>query len=398
MPELAYREVYPMNRKEARRRLVQTYLDTHSIRKTARIWGTSRQVVRKWVRRYLQAGEAGLEDRSRRPHRSPRKTPPEVEQQVLEAWQRTGYGRQRLAWYLARQGLNLSPHTIRHILRRHRPPQPRPRRKPLYPAHWAWEEAQPLTLWQVDVKEIPDKGALGTLRVTHWRRRRLPSYQWTACEGRTRLRFLAYSSALNRTNGLAFLILVTMWLRAHGVETPLVFQTDWGQEFGGDNPERVQRLSAQFLAPLQARLARYPKGRKGYNGRVERSHRTDDEEFYRPYALRIQTPEDLLRYAGRWLVFYNMLRPHYGAGMEGRPPFTVLKHLGYTGPDSLAAFPPLLLDTLSTDLLLACSPQEGGNDLLAYYKNLVVRAFQCSDILPNPLPFALTPSSFPLSC
>jgi len=30
---------------------------------------------------------------------------------------------------------------------------------------------------------------------------------------------------------------------------------------------------------------RYPLGRKQYNGRVERSHRTDDEEFYRPYLL-----------------------------------------------------------------------------------------------------------------
>jgi len=192
-------------------------------------------------------------------------------------------------------------------------------------------------VWPLDVKEIPHQGALGTLRVTHWRRRRLPAHQWTACEGRARLRFPAYSSALNRTHGLAFLVLVAMWLRAHGVEAPRVFQTDWGQEFGGDNPEHTQRLSEQFLAPLQAGLARYPKG---HNGQVERSHRTDDEAFYWPYALRIQPPEDLLRHAGRWVVFYNMLRPHYGAGMEGRPPLTVLKHLGYTGPDTLTAFPP----------------------------------------------------------
>ena len=186
MPELAYRELYAMNRKEARRRLVQTYRETGSIRKTAQLWGTSRQVVRKWVRRYEAEGEPGLADRSRRPHRSPRQTPPEVEQQVLAAWRKTGYGRQRLAWYLARQGVPGSPHTIRHILRRHRPPQPRPRRKPLYPAHWAWEAEQPFVLWQVDVKAIPDKQALGTERVTHWRRHRLPPYPWTACEGRTR--------------------------------------------------------------------------------------------------------------------------------------------------------------------------------------------------------------------
>jgi hypothetical protein len=63
---------------------------------------------------------------------------------------------------------------------------------------------------------------------------------------------LALSHHLNRTNGLAYLVLVTMWLRAFGCETPVTFQTDWGEEFGGDNPERVRQLSEQFLAPLDA--------------------------------------------------------------------------------------------------------------------------------------------------
>ena len=71
MPNLAYGERYAMNRKEARRRLVQTYRETGSIRKTAQIWGPSRQVVRKWVRRFQEEGEAGLEGRPRRPHHAP---------------------------------------------------------------------------------------------------------------------------------------------------------------------------------------------------------------------------------------------------------------------------------------------------------------------------------------
>jgi len=36
---------------------------------------------------------------------------------------------------------------------------------------------------------------------------------------------------------------------------------------------------------LGGALRRYPLGRKGYNGRVERRHRTDDEEFDRPYPV-----------------------------------------------------------------------------------------------------------------
>ena len=51
MADLAYREVYAMDRVEARKHLGQTYRETGSISKTARLWHTSRQVVRKWVRR-----------------------------------------------------------------------------------------------------------------------------------------------------------------------------------------------------------------------------------------------------------------------------------------------------------------------------------------------------------
>ncbi len=232
-----------------------------------------------------------------------------------------------------------------------------------------------MSLQDPEGKDILDKGALGTQRTTHLRRQGLPRYQWTACDGRTRLRFLAYSHRIHRTNGLAFMILVLMWLRAFAIQTPVTFQTDWGQEFGGDNPERVRQLSHQFLQPLQGQLARYPKGRKGYNGPVvptgsrgKRSHRTDDEEFYRPYLLNISDVQDFLIYSQRWVYFYNVLSPHFGASMNGRTPLAVLQSLGYTGDPAVAIFPPVLLGKLGTDLLMACDPVNG-IDLLAYYFN-----------------------------
>ncbi len=367
MADLAYREVYTMTRIEARLRLVTTYHETSSIRETARRWRTSRQVVRKWISRYEAEGLSGLEDRSRRPRTSPRQTPPQIEEQVLEAWEKTRYGRHRLALYLRAHGLSLSPHTIRHIFRRRRPPQKRKPRKPLYPAMWAWEQDQPFSLLQTDVKDIHDKQALGTNRTVHLRRQRLPRYQWTACDARTRLRFLAYSHRLNRTNGIAFMVLVLMWLRAHDVQANITFQTDWGQEFGGDNPTRIAQLSTRYLLPLGGDLRRYPLGRKGYNGRVERSHRTDDEEFYRPYLLHAKDSNHLLRLARHWVYFYNVIRPHFGKGMNAKPPLDVLHNLGYNGPATLGALAPIILDGISTDLVLACH-KDPGNDLFATYK------------------------------
>jgi transposase len=359
--DLAYREAYVMNREAARMRLVET--ETGSITETARRWHTSRNVVRKWVERYRDDGAKGLGDRSRRPHRSPSRTQAQTEDVVVEAKKATGYGRKRLAWYLWREkGLILSPHTIRHILRRNGFTGRKTKRKTFYPAHWAWEEDGPFALAQVDVKDVLDKGALGTKLWDHLAKRKLPRYQWTFLEGRTRLRFLSWSHEITLTNGLCFMALVMLWLRGHGIEGEVAWQTDWGEEFGGSNPQKLHRLQERHYAPLGARLARIPLGRKEHNGRVERSHRTDDEEFYLPFLGKVQTEQGLLNKAAGWMYYYNLERPHYGEGMDGRPPFQVLRELGYDLPREFALFPPLVLDRISADWAL-----RGGNDLLAHY-------------------------------
>ncbi len=58
--EVLQQEMYKMKRVEARKRLVTTYRETKSIRKTAKPWGTSRLVVRKWVRRDIREEWKGL--------------------------------------------------------------------------------------------------------------------------------------------------------------------------------------------------------------------------------------------------------------------------------------------------------------------------------------------------
>ena len=367
MADLAYRELYAMNREQARRQLLKTYQETSSIRQTARQWHTSPQVVRKWLRRFQAQGEKGLAALSRKPHTSPRRTSAEQEQQVLQMRQKTGYGPLRLALRLQKEGCSVPAGTIRHILERHGVSRkPRQQRKALYPATWAWDADLPFSLVQMDTKDIHDKSALGTRLCHHLVTSHLPRFQWTACEARSRLRFLAYSHHLTQDNGLAFAILCLLWIRGHGFSGLVQFQTDWGIEFGGDNPDHVAALSQRFLSPLDGALCRYPLGRKQYNGRVERSHRTDDEEFYLPYLLNLENSDHFLQVAARWTYFYNVLRPHFGYDMHQSPPLDALRRLDYNGPDSIALFPPLLLDPISTDLLLACDP-EVGNDLLAQY-------------------------------
>ncbi len=213
------------------------------------------------------------------------------------------------------------------------------------------------------MKDIYDGGTLGQNLLRHLRRHGLPRYQWTFCEGTSRLRFVAYSDELTLANGLCFLFLCVMWLRSFGIEEHIQLQTDWGEEFGGKNIEKIGRLNREIFAPIGATLCRYPLGRKGYNGRVERSHRTDDEEFYIPLLLQMTDEESFLRLASKWEYYYNVHRPHLGKGMNGKSPLAKLRELGYDLPDRFGLLPPVILDRISVRWLV-----QTGNDLLAQYR------------------------------
>ncbi len=76
--------------------------------------GCSRNCVAKWVARFAAEGEAGLHDRSSRPHRSPTKTAPRIERRVLELRQQQRRGP---AWIGPELGV--PARTVSRILRRH---------------------------------------------------------------------------------------------------------------------------------------------------------------------------------------------------------------------------------------------------------------------------------------
>jgi len=115
------------------------------------------------------------------------------------------------------------------------------------------------------------------------------------------------------------------WLRALGIKEEVLWQEDRGQEFGGDNLKKLGELNEKYYKPFRGRLGRAPKGRKRYQGRAERSHKTDDEKFYLPYLLTVNNEEEFLHLAGRWIFWYNTGRPHYGDKMAGKTPYQKLQ-------------------------------------------------------------------------
>ncbi len=68
----------------------------------------------------------------------------------------------------------------------------------------------------------------------------------------------------------------------------------------------------RFYRPFGARPRRATEGRTEYQGWVDQSHRTDDEEFDIPLLGKPPALEEFLGYAQRWHFYYNGKRPHFG--------------------------------------------------------------------------------------
>ncbi len=58
--------------------------------------GISRPTLRKWVKRYQQAGEVGLESISRRPHRSPNQKVTQADQEAILRMRNENKGARRI--------------------------------------------------------------------------------------------------------------------------------------------------------------------------------------------------------------------------------------------------------------------------------------------------------------
>lgn len=342
--EITYAELRKLNPAAARQKLLEAVEQLGSLRAAARALQTTRNVVRKAVRRFRADGVSGLDDHSRRPLHCPKQTSPALEALVIQAQRRYGYGPLRLH----RDGeVPLPPPTIRNILRRC---GARPKRRRTWKGArrrcYIWDDKDPLSFFQTDLKVIRDRKGIPPDAYAHHEKAGLPLYQWTAICVRTRMRFLAFSSEKTRANGLAFMMLVRLWLSAHGLHHRIAFQTDWGEEFGGKSPRQLASLDRRLFAPMGATLLRIRKGRTTDNALVERSHRSDDEEFYVTRLTRYPNTDAFLVGAFRWQCRWNLRRPHFGRHMHGQRPFDRAREITPGLRRDVALFPPLLLDRL----------------------------------------------------
>jgi transposase InsO family protein len=277
---------------------------TGNVALTCRYYGISRPCFYKWLHRYEEFGEEGLRDGSSRPLTSPGATKTEVVGKIVYLRQNYHFGPQKISMYLKHyHDITISPSGVWNILKRLGISRlPSSQRYKRHKDRWKrYEKPLPGHRVQVDVKFI--EPLPGT---------RKKYYQYTAIDDCTRIRVLRIYPRNNQKSSIQFLDYVLEKLPFQ-VE---VVQTDNGAEFQGSFHWHLldRGIGHVYIKPATPRL----------NGKVERSHRIDNEEFYRMLdGVVVDDAEFFNEKLQEWEDFYNFHRPHGGLG--GQTPYERLR-------------------------------------------------------------------------
>jgi transposase InsO family protein len=256
--------------------------------------GIARPVLSRWWADYQRADVAGLQPRSRRPHRSPTQHPPAVRDAIAVA-RDFGWGVERIA-----DELGVGHGTVqRELERTGRNRLPRPPRRPVR----RYEKTRPGELLHVDLKYLPQLGK--------W-----PEFEYVAIddfsrEGRALI--AGERSAAAATRFLEY-VLGQLPYRVEAVMTDndMMFT----MRFAYHSSRLTRFEQALKSAGIAHRLIR-PR-RPESNGKVERFIKTIDDECFR--ILRPRSSRARVSALQLFVDYYNHARPHQRLG--GQSPVT----------------------------------------------------------------------------
>jgi transposase InsO family protein len=300
-------------------------VDGQPVAHVAKAMGISRQCGHRWVTRFKTGGPDALHDRSSRPHTTPTRTSPEIEDAVVAARLEHRRGPDWLG-----PELGVPARTVSRILRRHDLPYLReldPLTGTIIRASKTtavrYERARPGELTHMDVKKIgriPNGGG--------WRAhgRQMGS---TAAKKRARIGFdyvhslvddhsrLAYSEIHNDERGATaaeFLARAAAYFADHGITRIERVMTDHHWTY------KHTRAVADVIAGLGARHKFIKPHCPWQNGKVERLNRTLQTEW--AYRQVFTTNAERAAALAPWLDYYNHRRRHSALG--GHPPISRL--------------------------------------------------------------------------
>ncbi len=284
------RMIPPRYRLRVKQRLaILEYVHEHSLLAAAQRFGLARGTIRLWRQRWRAEGSIGLIPRY--PARRRGRVSAEVIELVRHARVDLEYGSGKAKIWLERvHRVRLARVTIQRMFRdlgvprlRRRTPR-RPRQMKLF------EKEHPGESVQVDVKHV--RTAAGR------------SYQYTALDDCTRYRVLRLYRRCNEATSISFL----RELR-NAFPFPIQrLQTDNGAEFS---------LTFSLSVAEAGIKHRYIRPRRPQqNGKVERSHRIDNEEFWS--RRDFSTHEEAWEALAGWEAEYNYRR--FSMALGGQTP------------------------------------------------------------------------------
>ena len=265
------------------------------------LYNVSRKTGYKWVERYLHYGPAGLQERSRKPQRSPNATADEIVAAILEARRRhPSWGGKKLLTLLHKRHPRWAlpgRSTVCDILSRHgMVAKKRARRRIGHPGKPTSAILAPNDVWSADYK--------GQFRTGNG----VYCYPLTITDGFSR--YLLGCQGLSSTAVAEAKPVFLRLFKEYGL--PKRIRTDNGVPFATNTLARLSSLSAWWV-----RLGILPEliepGKPQQNGRHERMHRTLKAETTRPAAGSLPAQQR------KFNVFreeFNHERPHEALDMH----------------------------------------------------------------------------------
>lgn len=274
--------------------LVQRIVGGMPVTRAAESAGISSRTAFKWRRRYREAGEAALVDRSSRPLRMPRQTHPDRVEEVLRLRRRRQTGPQ----ISVRVGLSTA--TVARILAR----SGLSRLKSLEPKEplVRYQRERPGELIHVDIKKLGRIGRIGH-RIHGDRTTRVRGIGWefvhVAIDDASRLAYAEVLPNERSPSSTGFLRRSVAWFQSRGVKIQAVM-SDNGSCYKAKFDAACQRLKLRHL--------RTKPYRPQTNGKAERFIQTLLREwaYKRPYPTSSHRTDRLPHY----LNHYNLRKPH----------------------------------------------------------------------------------------
>ena len=231
-----------------------------NVSKTCRYFGIGRASVYRWRKAYADKGDGGLLVARSLPHNHPDKMSPEVEEKILHLRRTYHLGPIRIVWYLERyHAIKVSDAGVYRTLKRHGLNR-LPRGTRLRKVHTQrYNKQVPGHHIQMDVKFLIYKGKQG---------QKVKRYQYTAIDDATRVRALKVYKRHTQASATDSVdhIIEKFPFRIQQI------RTDNGPEFQAKFHWHVEDKAIRhvYIKPSSPQL----------NAKVERSHRSDQQEFY----------------------------------------------------------------------------------------------------------------------